>query len=295
MPTVPVLDWRDVAREYTSFLAAFLTIGAAGFRYAVLRPLLARGATAASSIWRRAADRAAWIGTVGGGLTAAVLFLDLDAAAVKKGLSLAQVVAAGDAMLGARLVLATVVLFTYLLAALRVRGAWPVAALAALALVLRNVARLQWTAVVNPLHVAAGGLWIGTLLVMVAAGIPAALGGVMPRDDRGHAVAEMVRAFSPLALSAASLLVASGGVTAVRHLKRVDALWTTPYGVTFLVKLVLVVLVFTLGAWNWRRVRPSLGSEPTARRIWRSASAELAVAVLVLVVTAVLVSLPSPR
>jgi hypothetical protein len=67
------------------------------------------------------------------------------------------------------------------------------------------------------------------------------------------------------------------------------------YGYALLTKLCLVALVFGLGAWNWRRQRRRLGSEEAAHRIRRSAAMELAVATLVLVVTAILVSLPSPK
>jgi len=66
-------------------------------------------------------------------------------------------------------------------------------------------------------------------------------------------------------------------------------------GYTLIAKLWVVALVFALGAWNWRRQRPTLGSEAAAASIRRSATAELTVAAIVLVITAVLVSLPSPR
>ena len=73
------------------------------------------------------------------------------------------------------------------------------------------------------------------------------------------------------------------------------ALWTTPYGVTLIVKLCAVALVLALGAWNWRRQRPRMGSEAAAWSLRRSARMELAAAALVLAITAILVSLPSPR
>jgi putative copper export protein len=60
-------------------------------------------------------------------------------------------------------------------------------------------------------------------------------------------------------------------------------------------KLVVVGVVLGLGAWNWRRVRPSLGTEGGALKIRRSASTELAFAALVLLLTAILVSTPSPK
>jgi putative copper export protein len=105
----------------------------------------------------------------------------------------------------------------------------------------------------------------------------------------------MVNGFSPLALSMGVVVVLFGVITAWRHLHHINALWTTPYGITLIIKLVFVAMVFALGAWNWRRQRPTLGSEAAAASIRRSASAELTVATIVLVITAVIVSLPSPK
>ena len=85
-----------------------------------------------------------------------------------------------------------------------------------------------------------------------------------------------------------------GVITAWRHLKYLSALWTTPYGYALLLKLALVAAVFSFGAWNWRRQRPRLGSESAATALRRSAWSELAAAGLVLLATAVLVSLPTP-
>ena len=100
---------------------------------------------------------------------------------------------------------------------------------------------------------------------------------------------------APLALVAASIVAISGATTAWLHLKRISALWTTSYGIALVIKLLLVLTVALLGAWNWRRVRPSLGSEGTEHVIRKSATMELTFAALVLVATSVLVSLPSPR
>ena len=56
-----------------------------------------------------------------------------------------------------------------------------------------------------------------------------------------------------------------------------------------------MAFVFALGAWNWRRQRHTLGSDEAAFAIQRSAATELTFAGIVLVLTAVLVSLPAPR
>jgi putative copper export protein len=61
------------------------------------------------------------------------------------------------------------------------------------------------------------------------------------------------------------------------------------------VKLILVAMVMALGAWNWKRVRPSLGGEGSELIIRRSATLELTFAALVLLATSVLVTLPSPK
>jgi len=58
---------------------------------------------------------------------------------------------------------------------------------------------------------------------------------------------------------------------------------------------VFVLMVVVMGAWNWKRVRPSLGETGSEDTIRRSSTMELTFAALVLVATAVLVSLPSPK
>src|SRR5205085_4719241 len=115
------------------------------------------------------------------------------------------------------------------------------------------------------------------------------------RGRRGALVADMVNGFSPLALTCGLLVVASGVITAWRHLNPLSSLWTTPYGYALIVKLLLAGAVFALGGWNWRRVRPTLGSDDAAVAIRRSSKVELTVAALVLAATAIVVSLPSPR
>jgi putative copper export protein len=105
----------------------------------------------------------------------------------------------------------------------------------------------------------------------------------------------MVNTFSPLALTMGCVVVIFGVITAWRHLHVLSNLWSTPYGYALIVKLILVAGVFTLGAWNWRRQRPTLGTDDASVSIRRSSIVELTVATLVLAATAVVVSLPSPK
>jgi putative copper export protein len=113
--------------------------------------------------------------------------------------------------------------------------------------------------------------------------------------SRAELVGELVNSFSPLALAAASIVAITGFTTAWLHLKRLSSLWTTGYGVTLVVKLIFVAIVAMLGAWNWRRVRPSLGGSGSEETIRRSATMDLTVGAIVLIVTSVLVTLPSPK
>ncbi|HEX5831022.1 MAG TPA: CopD family protein [Gemmatimonadaceae bacterium] len=143
----------------------------------------------------------------------------------------------------------------------------------------------------DALHALGAGGWLGTLLVLLVAGIPAA----RAEHDEGKALAALVRAFSPVALGCAAVVGASGLIAATLHLGGISELWTSAYGRTLLVKLLCLGVVLAAGALNWRRVRPALGQGPhAAARLRRSATVELVAGAAVLAVTAVLVALPPP-
>jgi len=150
-----------------------------------------------------------------------------------------------------------------------------------------------WLAVLSDgLHVLGAGGWLGSLLAVVAIGIPVAMH--LGREGRGRAVAALVNAFSPTALFFAVIVTATGVLSASFHLGSFADLWQSDYGRTLLLKIGVLSLLFATGAYNWLRVRPALGSEDGARRLRRSASLELGVGVVVLLVTAVLVATPPP-
>ncbi len=137
----------------------------------------------------------------------------------------------------------------------------------------------------------AGG-WLGSLLVLLVAGIPAAR--QLGEGRRGVGVAALVRAFSPTALLFAGILVATGVFASWLHLGSISNLWQSEYGRTLLLKLGIFVLVFGTGAYNFRRVLPVLGEDAGTRRLRRSAGFELAVGAVVLLVTAILVATSPP-
>lgn len=144
---------------------------------------------------------------------------------------------------------------------------------------------------IDTVHILGAGGWIGTLLLVVTVGLPAAMRGDVA--DRGRTIAVLINTFSPFALIFAGTAAVTGLASAWMQLGGVDALWTTRYGQVLLIKLALVLLVVGAGAYNSYRVRPALGSESGGARIRRTAAIELVIGALVLAVTAVLVATPT--
>jgi copper transport protein len=151
-----------------------------------------------------------------------------------------------------------------------------------------------WLAVpADVIHVIAGSAWLGTLTVILIVGIPAAL--KTPDDSRpGARVARMINVFSPLALMCGGSVVATGLGASVIRLPRVSALWTSPYGVILLIKLLFVVFLFAAGAWNWRRLKPRLTGDDAISPLRSSAWFEVVLSGIVLGFTAILVALELP-
>jgi copper transport protein len=275
------------------FVALFLASGAIGFRFVVLDRGLTRLAGEEGRFVTGAARRAAGLGLLGAVVRVVLFATGLPENAARRHVTVAALLT-GNAQVALQLVLLLLALAGFALAARDRRAGWSLAATGVIVGAIRAALFGQWDRLVNPLHSLAGGLWIGTLFMLVAAGLSILFRSGIPAERRGEMVAGMVRAFSPFALTSAGVLAVFGAITAWRHLKSLGALWTTPYGYALIAKLVVVMGVVGLGAWNWRRQKPRLGPESAARALHRSATAELAVAGLVLVITAILVSLPTP-
>lgn len=296
MPSFAALvDWPEPMLELAGFLASFVATGAIGFRFVVIRPWLRRGGAAGDlhALARKGARQAAIVGCLGAMVALALHVADLHAQSVERHIPLATLIGSKDTPIALGLEVAALLGF-----AMAAAGAGPGWFLAAAGVILGAILPAfagQWLRLVNPIHVLAGGFWIGTLFHVVTAGILPALRSGLTPERRGPWVRDMIARFSPLALASAAVLAAFGVITAWRHLKTLSAFWTTPYGITLIVKLCLVACVLALGAFNFRRQRPLLGTDAGARSLRGSATAELAMATLVLVVTSLLVSMPSPK
>ena len=145
--------------------------------------------------------------------------------------------------------------------------------------------------VADGVHIMAASGWLGSLFVLLLAGIPAAMR--LESDARGPAVADLVNAFSPTALVFAGITASAGVFAAWLHLGNVSALWQTQYGKTLLVKLLVLGIVTATGAYNFLCVKPRLGKVEGVKGIKRSATVEVSVALVVLLITAVLVATPT--
>lgn len=294
MPTEPLIDWPKPINELLGFIAAFLITGAIGFRFAALGGLLNSPASEEKGFAQGAARRAALFGLLGGAIGSARLLQGLPAAAEREKLEIAALVAS-QPMLQFQMALLFAALLGFALAAGGRGAGWAIAAVGVFLLPLRAALFGQFPRMVNSMHEYAAGYWIGTLFLIVTLGLSPAFRGALTAERHAAVVARMVAGFSRLALVSFGVLAVFGVITAVRHLKRPESLWTTPYGYTYIAKMCVVLGVLALGAWNWRRQKPRLGTEAGTVSMRRSATRELAVAGVVLLITSVLVSLPSPK
>ena len=289
----PGFSYRDALMELIRFIGSFLAVGAIGFRFGIVRRV--RGMSdEARTILR--ADNAALIGSLG------VLLLALNVlgapylSAIADNKSFAEALPKNLGPFEFKLAMLALAFIGFALVRATPSFGWTLAAIAVVFIILQPLyTGRNFSAKTNAVHILAASTWLGTLLVLTVVGIRGLIRNHSSGEQRARLVADLVNSFSPLALTASTIVAITGATTAWLHLKRISALWTTSYGIALLVKLALVLTVVVLGAWNWKRVRPSLGTEGTEHTIRRSSTMELTFAALVLIATSVLVTLPSPR
>ena len=287
-----VFSFIEAFFHLLEFAGVFLAVGSIGFRFGIVRQI--RGMSdEAKAILR--ADRAAILGVVG----IILIFLSAlggpynDSIANHK--ALVESLPKNMAQFEFRMTMLALALVGFALVRASSSVGWAVAAIGIVLEVLQPLYTSRFSGKVNAAHIFAASTWLGTLLVLLLIGIRGVIKSASTGVQRAELIGDLVNSFSPLALVASAIVALSGLITAWLHLKRVSALWTTSYGIALIGKLIFVLIVVVLGAWNWRRVRPSLGGEGSEATIHRSATMELTFAAFVLVATAVLVTLPSPR
>jgi copper transport protein len=141
------------------------------------------------------------------------------------------------------------------------------------------------------LHVAAVAVWLAGLALVAVVHLR------LPRlaPAAGPVVAARVlRRFSRVALAAVALAIATGVVRSLGELSSPAELWETAYGRSILIKLALLAPIALIALYNRRIVaamaRVSRPSTPTLRLVRRTATAELALSLVVVLVATVLVA-----
>lgn len=132
------------------------------------------------------------------------------------------------------------------------------------------------------LHAVCVALWIGALVPLIVA----------LRTD----TAPLLR-FSRLIPYALAALVLTGVMLAFVQLDRVDALWTTRYGLVLAGKLAVVAALLALGAANRYAFTPRIAAKgvAAARPLITTIKVELAIALLILALVALWRFTPPPR
>jgi copper transport protein len=137
------------------------------------------------------------------------------------------------------------------------------------------------------LHVVTGAFWLGSLwpLAYALKALP------------GREAALLVQRFSALAVVAVALLVLAGAVLSLVQLRSLGGIVGTTYGLTWLAKIALVVLLLGVAAANRQVLTPRLhrseARAPAALR--RAIGVELALAAGILGLTSMLGQTPPPR
>jgi copper transport protein len=132
-------------------------------------------------------------------------------------------------------------------------------------------------------HVVCVAFWAGALLPLIAT-MRTGDGGTLARFSR----------LIPCPLAA---LVITGGILAVVQLDRLDALWTTSYGLVLSCKLIAVSVLLALAAFNRYVLTPRCRNKDAtaAGSLTRTMTAELCIVAAILALVALWRFTPPPR
>jgi len=152
----------------------------------------------------------------------------------------------------------------------------------------------------NFVHLLAASVWIGGLFMLVGALVPS----LRDLTARGRKVmlVRLLPRFSIIALTSWGVLIVTGLYQAWLEVGNLDGLLDTPYGRSLLIKLIILVPLLALAAFNLfvvtGRIRESPDSGSTviwSKHLARAVSAEVVLVVILLLVVGRLTSLPPAR
>jgi uncharacterized membrane protein len=152
------------------------------------------------------------------------------------------------------------------------------------------------------IHVLGASLWIGVLINLLLAQ-PVLL--TATEDGKIAFLAQIIRRFSPVAMTCVGLLAISGLILTIRYLYTPMALPTSAYGLTLMVKFVLLIPLLYAGYLNYSSMRPALqsacGSVSAESRaallslFVRALELEVTAGVMVLALAGILASVSPPE
>jgi copper transport protein len=150
------------------------------------------------------------------------------------------------------------------------------------------------------IHLLAASVWVGGLL---AFGLGVWSIRKIDPATRTHFTAQLIPRFSVVALSSVAALAVTGLYSAVLRIGTVDALWTTVYGQTLIVKLLIALSMIGLGAINLLVITPRIKraaanplSTPRLADVFhRSVTGEVMLGLGLVLSVSVLTSLPPAR
>lgn len=145
-----------------------------------------------------------------------------------------------------------------------------------------------WGTLFDALHLAAVAVWVGGLAALL----------LVIRANPGDRIAS-VRRFSIVAALMVPILVGAGLLSALIQIPDIDGIVETDWGLAFIVKILILVLLVGAAGANAFLLRPrdvaTDGSDPVlVRRFSRMMRAEVMLGFAVIAVSGVLTQLPSP-
>lgn len=144
-------------------------------------------------------------------------------------------------------------------------------------------------------HLLAGSFWTGGVLGLLLFLAATRVTNAQEAGTSPALAAKVVQRFSRVAVWSVVVLAVSGTVMGLMIVGSVDALITTSYGLTLLLKIGIVIPVIAIAAYNGLRLLPRISSRPTARMQWqtltRTLSYEAALLVAILLLTGFLTNL----
>ena len=152
---------------------------------------------------------------------------------------------------------------------------------------------------IDAIHLIGSAIWVGGLVQWLVT-IPVFLRPLDPKQ-RTRELAALIARFSLVAFLDVSIIIATGALSLFVQVGSFDAFFGTLYGAALFVKILLILPLLALGAWNLIVTRPALAkaiAERTSGIIVRfnvSVALEVAFAAAILFVVGILTSAAPAR